>query len=90
MRGYTRDENVRDADAAAAMFGALDALREDGRLGKLPMVSRNGNPKAVQAGREGPPPGTRGPPTPAPSPGAGSTAIRPASNRSPRTCWTMR
>ena len=35
------------------LLGALDALREDGRLGKLPMVSRNGNPKAVQAVRDG-------------------------------------
>jgi methylglutaconyl-CoA hydratase len=33
MRGYTRDENVRDADAAAAMFGALDAL-------PVPLVGR--------------------------------------------------
>jgi methylglutaconyl-CoA hydratase len=33
MRGYTRDENVRDAEAAAAMFGALDAL-------PVPLVGR--------------------------------------------------
>ena len=33
MRGYTREENVRDAEAAAAMFGALDAL-------PVPLVGR--------------------------------------------------
>ena len=33
MRDYTRDDNVRDADAAAAMFGALDTL-------PVPLVGR--------------------------------------------------
>jgi methylglutaconyl-CoA hydratase len=33
MRGYTRDENVRDAETAAAMFAALDAL-------PVPLVGR--------------------------------------------------
>jgi len=35
------------------MLGALDALRESGRLGEVTMVSRNGAPKAVQAVRDG-------------------------------------
>lgn len=33
MRGYTRDDNVRDAEAASALFGALDAL-------PVPLVGR--------------------------------------------------
>jgi methylglutaconyl-CoA hydratase len=33
MRDYTREDNVRDADAAAALFGALDAL-------PVPLVGR--------------------------------------------------
>jgi methylglutaconyl-CoA hydratase len=33
MRDYTREDNVRDADAAAAMFGALDSL-------PVPLVGR--------------------------------------------------
>lgn len=35
------------------MLGALDALRETGRLGEVRMVSRNGTPKAVRAVLEG-------------------------------------
>lgn len=35
------------------MLGTLDALREDGRLGQIIMVSRNGTPNAVQAIRDG-------------------------------------
>jgi methylglutaconyl-CoA hydratase len=33
MRGYTHDDNVRDAEAASALFGALDAL-------PVPLVGR--------------------------------------------------
>jgi len=35
------------------MLGALDALRETGRLGEVLMVSRNGTPAAVRAVRDG-------------------------------------
>lgn len=35
------------------MLGAVEALRESGRLGEVKMVSRNGTPKAVQLVREG-------------------------------------
>jgi len=35
------------------LHGALDALRETGRLGEMKMVSRNGTPKAVEAIRQG-------------------------------------
>jgi len=35
------------------LLGAIDALRDDGRLGKLAMVSRNGNPLAVRAVLDG-------------------------------------
>ena len=35
------------------MLGAVEALRETGRLGEVAMVSRNGTPAAVQAVRDG-------------------------------------
>ena len=44
MRDYTREENVRDADGAAALFAALDAL-------PVPLVGRIQGAAAPSASR---------------------------------------